>query len=111
MSPIGHGWNHRIGSSLIAGNSDVSFCRRLYKLPRNGFCHEMGIHCFQYCRRARASVLNLGCTGVEDTEDLLLQAGFTIGIMTDAQKQQLKPYKVTVAKENGETSYFYADPA
>src|SRR5260370_712875 len=52
--------------------------------------------------------LNLGCTGVEDTEDLLLQAGFTIGIMTDAQKQQLKPYKQTVAKENGETSYFYA---
>jgi hypothetical protein len=55
--------------------------------------------------------LNLGCTGVEDTEDLLSQAGFTIGIMTDAQRQQLKPYKVTVAKENGETSYFYADPA
>ena len=55
--------------------------------------------------------LNLGCTNVEDTEDLLTQAGFTIGIMTDAEKQQLKPYEVTGTKENGETSYVYADPA
>ena len=55
--------------------------------------------------------LTLGCTGVEDTEDLLSQAGFSIGIMTDAQKQQLKPYKVAFIQENGETSYVYADPA
>jgi hypothetical protein len=32
-------------------------------------------------------------------------------VVTNSQQQQLRPYKLTVAGQNGKTQYFYADPA
>ena len=55
--------------------------------------------------------LGTGCTNIQETEDLLSEAGFRTIIMTSFHDQQLRPYKVTVVERNGETSYVYADPA
>jgi len=55
--------------------------------------------------------LTAGCANIQQTENLLSEAGFRTIIMTNPQQQQLRPYKVTVAERNGETSYVYADPA
>jgi hypothetical protein len=55
--------------------------------------------------------LAVGCASTQQTENLLSAAGFRTVIGTDPQQQQLRPYKVTVADRNGETSYVYADPA
>jgi hypothetical protein len=55
--------------------------------------------------------LAVGCASTEQTENLLSAAGFRTVIVTNPLQQQLRPYKVTVAQRNGETSYVYADPA
>jgi hypothetical protein len=55
--------------------------------------------------------LAVGCASTQQTENLLSASGFRTVIGTDPQQQQLRPYKVTVADRNGETSYVYADPA
>jgi hypothetical protein len=53
----------------------------------------------------------VGCASTQETEDLLLKAGFRTVTVTNPQQQQLRPYKVTVTEQNGKTYYVYTDPA
>jgi hypothetical protein len=55
--------------------------------------------------------LSVGCAGPQQTENLLSAAGFRTAIAANVQQQQLRPYKITVAEQNGKTYYLYADPA
>jgi hypothetical protein len=55
--------------------------------------------------------LATGCASPQETENLLSSAGFRTVVVTNSQQQQLRPYKLTVAGQNGKTQYFYADPA
>jgi hypothetical protein len=55
--------------------------------------------------------LPVGCASTQETENLLLEAGFRTVSVTNPQQQQLRPNKVTVTEQNGKTYYVYADPA
>jgi hypothetical protein len=55
--------------------------------------------------------LAVGCASTQQTESLLSAAGFRTVVVTNPQQQQVQPYKLTTAERNGETYYFYADPA